>query len=77
VPGRLSRSRASRWYVTPAFTTFLVFLLLLYAVPATAGSRLTERIAETALGVGIAYVFGLAVPATAAFWRRSHGAAGR
>jgi hypothetical protein len=64
-------THASRWYVTPAFTTFLVFLLLLYADPATAGSRLTERIAETALGAAIAYFFGLAVPAAAAARRRS------
>ena len=52
----------SRWYVTPAFTTFLVFLLLLYSHPQDAASRFTERLLETVLGVGIAYVFGLALP---------------
>jgi hypothetical protein len=67
----------SRWYVTPAFTTFLVFLLLLYADPDTAGSRLTERIGETALGIAIAWAFGLVLPATAPSRRRAHGAAGR
>ena len=52
-------THGSRWYVTPAFTTFLVFLLLLYADPATAQSRFNERLLETALGVGVAYFFGL------------------
>ena len=53
----------SRWYVTPAFTTFLVFLLLLYSHPHDAASRFDERLLETALGVGLAYFFGLALPA--------------
>jgi hypothetical protein len=52
----------SRWYVTPAFTTFLVFLLLLYARPQDAASRFSERVLETVLGVGIAYAFGLGLP---------------
>lgn len=62
----------SRWYVTPAFTTFLVFLLLLYSRPQDAASRFTERLVETALGVGIAYVFGLALPLLAQQKRRSN-----
>ena len=53
----------SRWYVTSGFTTFLVFLLLLYATPDDAGARFAERLGETLLGVAIAYVFGLAIPA--------------
>ena len=53
----------SRWYVTPAFTTFLVFLLLLYAQPESAASRFNERLLETLLGVGLAYAYGLALPA--------------
>ncbi|MBS1888754.1 MAG: FUSC family protein [Actinobacteria bacterium] len=53
----------SRWYVTPAFTTFLVFLLLLHADPADSRWRLGERLIETCVGVGLAYLFGLAVPA--------------
>ena len=56
-------TRASRWYVTSAFTTFLVFLLLLYSDPADAGSRFAERLLETVIGVGLAYLFGLALPA--------------
>jgi len=70
-------THASRWYVTPAFTTFLVFLLLLFADPATAGSRLAERVGETALGIAIAYMFGLALPAAAAARRRSPSAGGQ
>ncbi len=52
----------SRWYVTAGFTTFLVFLLLLHSDPGSASSRFNERLLETALGVGIAYLFGLLVP---------------
>jgi uncharacterized membrane protein YccC len=52
----------SRGYVTPAFTTFLVFLLLLDSRPQDAASRFNERLVETALGVAIAYVFGLVLP---------------
>lgn len=55
----------SRWYVTPAFTTFLVFVLLLYSDPGDAGSRFGERLGETVLGVALAYLFGLALPALA------------
>jgi uncharacterized membrane protein YccC len=55
----------SRWYVTSAFTTFLVFLLLLYSDPHSASKRFNERVVETLLGVGIAYFYGLALPALA------------
>jgi len=61
----------SRWYVTPAFTTFLVFLLLLYSRPQDATSRLDERVLETLLGVGVAYAFGLGLPALARRRQRS------
>jgi len=53
----------SRWYVTAAFTTFLVFLLLLHADVEDAAHRFGERVGETLLGVGLAYLFGLALPA--------------
>ena len=56
-------THGSRWYVTPAFTTFLVFLLLLYSHPQDAASRFGERILETLLGVALAYLFGLVLPA--------------
>jgi hypothetical protein len=62
----------SRWYVTPAFTTFLVFLLLLDSRPQDAASRFSERLGETVLGVAIAYVFGLVLPALAEQLRRSN-----
>ena len=57
-------TRGSRWYVTAAFTTFLVLVMLLYANPtvATEQWRVAERVGETALGVGLAYVFGLLLP---------------
>ena len=45
--------------MTAAFTTFIVFLLLLYSDPDAAGARFAERLGETVLGVGIAYGFGL------------------
>ena len=64
----------SRWYVTPAFTTFLVFLLLLYAQPESAASRFNERLLETMLGVGLAYAYGLALPA---LMHRLHGSGSR
>jgi hypothetical protein len=56
-------SHGSRWYLTPGFTTFLVFLLLLYSHPEQAGARFGQRVGETLLGVGLGYVFGLALPA--------------
>jgi hypothetical protein len=63
-------TRASRWYVTAGFSTYLVFLLLLYIQPETAGSRFAERLLETILGVAIAAVFGLMLPRLAAASRR-------
>ena len=51
----------SAWYVTPAFTTFLVFLLLGGADPGQAEAHFGERIGETLLGVTIAVAFGLLV----------------
>jgi uncharacterized membrane protein YccC len=65
----LAATHSSRWYITPAFTTLLVFLLLLYSDPASAPHRFGERVAETALGVGLAYLFGLALPRLAAHGR--------
>ena len=57
-------TNASRWYVTPAFTTFLVFWVLLYGKTGNGDieRRFLERVLETILGVGIAYFFGLLVP---------------
>ena len=60
-------THGSRWYVTPAFTTALVLSMLIQADPDQAGARFLERTGETVLGVALAYVFGLLVPAV---WRR-------
>lgn len=56
-------THSSRWYVTSSFTTFLVLLLLVVPAPDEAGFRFTERLTETALGVGLAWMFGVALPA--------------
>ena len=58
----LAATRASRWYVTGAFTTFLVILLLVYGVPGEAERRLVERVGETLLGVGVGLLFGVVLP---------------
>lgn len=55
-------THASRWYITPTFTTFLVLLLLVAPEPGAAGYRFTERLTETLLGVGLAWIFGVALP---------------
>jgi hypothetical protein len=48
--------------VTSAFP-FLVFLLLLNSEPDAGGARFAERVGETLLGVGLAYLFGPVLPA--------------
>ena len=53
-------TRGSRWYVTPFFTTCLVLVMLLDADPTVANEQ--WRFAETVLGVGLAYFFGLLLP---------------
>jgi uncharacterized membrane protein YgaE (UPF0421/DUF939 family) len=67
----LAALHGSRWYVTPAFTTLLVFLLLLYSDPASAGHHFSERVIETFVGVGLAYLFGLAGPMVVTRWRQA------
>jgi hypothetical protein len=59
-----SATNASRWYITPAFTTFLILWCVLYANNTSENItyRSTERVFDTLLGVGIAYFFGLVVP---------------
>jgi uncharacterized membrane protein YgaE (UPF0421/DUF939 family) len=74
VLGAVAATRPSRWYVTPTFTTFIAISMLLYADPADAQSRFNERLGETLLGVGLAYVFGLLVPEVAARLRRARAA---
>jgi hypothetical protein len=57
-------TRASHWYVTPAFGSALVLTLLLYSDPTTANEqwRFNQRVAMTAIGIGFAYLYGLVVP---------------
>lgn len=64
-------THGSRWYVTPFFTTFLVIQLLLVSNYSAAAAhwRFFERVSLTILGVAIAYLFGLALPAIPA-WQR-------
>lgn len=63
----MSATNASRWYITPAFTTFLILWSMLYGDPTleNIGYRSWERVLNTLLGVGIAYFFGLLVPTLA------------
>jgi hypothetical protein len=58
----MAATRRSRRYVTPAFTTGIVFLLLLYGSPQDAEHRFVERLLETVLGVALALLFGVGVP---------------
>jgi hypothetical protein len=67
----LAATRPSRWYVTGGFTTFLVISLLLYGNPQLAQSRFDERVLETLLGVGVALIFGVAIPVLRTRVRRS------
>jgi hypothetical protein len=50
--------------VTPAFSTFLFFWVLLYgdATRASITHRFDERVLETICGVAIAYLYGLLIP---------------
>jgi hypothetical protein len=72
-------TRGSRWYVTPAFSTFVVIMMLLASdyTAAAAEWRFTERVGWTLVGVGLAYLFGLGLPRLAKrVGMRQFGAAG-
>ncbi|TQM57868.1 FUSC family protein [Humibacillus xanthopallidus] len=56
-------TRASRWYITSAFTTFFVFVMLLQSHPEQASQKVGERVGETVIGVGLAVLFGIGLPA--------------
>jgi hypothetical protein len=58
-------TRTSRWYVTSAFTTFLVIVLLGQADPDAAVQGFDQRVNGTILGVALAYLFGMVMPAIA------------
>ena len=59
-----SATHSSRWYITPAFSTFLVFWILLFSEPTLANieHRFNERVLETSIGVGLAHLIGVMVP---------------
>ena len=59
----LAATRPSRWYVTGGFTSFIVILLLVYGAPDEAERRFDERVGETLLGIAVALLFGVALPA--------------
>lgn len=56
-------TRGSRWYILPAFTTFLVILLLSFPDSAEAAGRFMERVGETLLGLAVAAIVGFGLPA--------------
>jgi uncharacterized membrane protein YccC len=52
-------TQRSRWYVLPAFSTFIVLLLLAAGDPGDVQARFAERMLATVVGVGLACVFGV------------------
>ena len=72
----LAATNASRWYITPAFTTFLILWSVLYgnATAENISYRSWERVLDTLIGVGIAYFFGLLVPTLASRHTAAHSA---
>jgi hypothetical protein len=72
----LAATHTSRWYLNAAFTTFLVFWMLLYQQTGSGqiAHRFFERALETLAGVGIAYFFGLLVPRALEGYAQRHAA---
>ncbi|MBW8484605.1 FUSC family protein [Actinomadura parmotrematis] len=52
-----SATRGGRWYITAAYTTFFVILLLGFADHPSAVAHFNERLVETAFGIALALVF--------------------
>jgi hypothetical protein len=65
VLGGASGTAGSRWYISSAFTTFLVFLLLLAGQPKELAAAFDLRVGETVLGVALAYLFVWLLPTLA------------
>ncbi len=59
----LTATQASRWYIAPAFTSFIALTLLLDQGGEGPGAGFTERTVDTFLGVAAALLFGAAAPA--------------
>lgn len=74
VLGAAAASVGSRWYITSGFTTFFVFLMLLSPDPGQLTQKFNERVAETILGVGLAYLSCWLWPALAERMPRSKDA---
>ncbi len=60
--GAIAGTAGSRWYITSAFTTLLVFVMLLNGHTDETVAKVNERVGETVLGVAAAYLFGWAIP---------------
>ena len=54
----LAGTRASRWYVTGGFTTFIVISLTIHADAEHGADAFAERVLETLIGVTVALLFG-------------------
>jgi uncharacterized membrane protein YccC len=54
----LAGTRASRWYVTGGFTTFIVISLTIHADAEHGADAFAERVFETLIGVAVALVLG-------------------
>ena len=62
VLGAAAATVGSRWYITSAFTTLLVFLMLLHGHPDETTYKVNERVGETILGVAAAYLVVWLIP---------------
>lgn len=68
----VAATAGSRWYITSAFTTYFVFIMLLYDDPAQTAQTFDERVGETVLGVALAYLFNGAMPLVSSHLKGRH-----
>jgi uncharacterized membrane protein YccC len=61
----MAATSQSRWYVTPAFTSFLILWSLLYGKSELddVKTEFHERVTDTLIGVAVAYLVGVGFPA--------------
>lgn len=68
--GAMSAMQESRWYIAPAFTMLVVLTLVLAtSSPTSLGRQFVAQAAETLIGVGLALMFGAAIPSLYAYLR--------
>ena len=68
--GAMSAMQESRWYIAPAFTMFVVLTLILATSATTPlGRQFVAPAMETLIGVGLALLFGAAIPSLYALLR--------